>query len=168
MVRFLLLIVVNFALIVGGLTFGGFRLNLSNSQPVGLYREVSGGWDRGDLVFSCLPQKVAAIAVERGYLSTNAVNCGGHTPVLKRVMALPGDRVDIADQVFINGKAVPNSDLQEADSLGRGFEMASSGPVADGQVWLIGNEIRYSWDSRYFGPVHQSLIMAKVRPVWTF
>ena len=168
MVKFLLLIVVNFALIVGGLTFGGFRLNLSNSQPVGLYRKVSGDWNRGDLVFSCLPQTAAAIAVERGYLSTNAVNCGGHTPVLKRVMALPGDRVDIAEQVSINGEAVPNTDLQEADSQGRGFQMATGGQVADGQVWLISNEIKYSWDSRYFGPVDQSLIKAKVRPVWTF
>lgn len=168
MVKFLLLIVVNFALIVGGLTIGGFRLNLSNSQPVGLYREVSGDWNRGDLVFSCLPQTAAAIAVERGYLSTNAVNCGGHTPVLKRVMALPGDQVNIAEQVFINGEAVPNTHLQKADSQGRGFQMATGGQVADGQVWLIGNEIKYSWDSRYFGPVDQSLIMAKVRPVWTF
>jgi len=166
--RFALLIVVNFAAIVVGLTVGGFRLNLSNSQPVGLYREVSGGWDRGDLVFSCLPQEAAAVAVERGYLSTNAVNCGGHTPVLKRVMALPGDRVDIVDQVFINGELIPNTVLLDADSMGRRFEVASGGPVANGQAWLIGNEIKYSWDSRYFGPVDQSLIMAKVEPVWTF
>ncbi len=168
MARFLLLIVANFALIVVGMTVGGFRLNLSNSQPIGLYREVSGQWGRGDLVFSCLPQSAAAIAVERGYLSTNAVNCGGHTPVLKRVMALPGDDVQITNQVWINGEPVPNTALLPADTLGRKFDIASGGQVVDGQVWLIGNEIKYSWDSRYFGPVDQSLIMAKVRPVWTF
>jgi len=168
MLRFLLLIVANFALIVVGLYVGGFRLNLSNSQPVGLYRDVSGEWGRGDLVLSCLPQSEAAIAVERGYLSANAVNCGGHTPVIKRVMAIPGDQVEINDEVWINGQRVPNTELLPSDTQGRQFKVATGGAVADGQVWLIGNEIKYSWDSRYFGPVDQRLIMAKVRPVWTF
>jgi len=137
MLKFLLLIVANFAAIVGAMYVGDLRLNLSNSQPV-------------------------------GYLSANAVNCGGHTPVFKRVMAISGDQVEITDQVWINGDRVPNTELLPTDTLGREFYAATGGSVADGEVWLIGNEIKYSWDSRYFGPVDQHMIIAKVQPVWTF
>jgi len=168
MVRFLLLIVVNFGVIVMGLHVGGFRLNLSDSQPLGLYRDVSGQWGRGDLVFSCLPPSVASVAIERGYLATNRANCNGHTPVIKRVMGLPGDQLDITDQVWINGKPVANTTLLSSDSKGRKFNVADGGVVDQDKVWLIGNLIKYSWDSRYFGAVDQSLILTKVRPIWTF
>ena len=64
----------------------GFRLNLTPSLPLGLYRLAPGPIERGALVATCLPLEMALEGRQRGYLSRGGCP-GGASPVLKRVGA---------------------------------------------------------------------------------
>ncbi|MGJ8530081.1 conjugative transfer signal peptidase TraF [Maritalea sp.] len=164
---FIVMIVSNAALIVALLMLFGVRVNLTPSFPIGLYKKQVGGWDKFDLVMSCIPNESAKLAVERGYLA-NSTNCNGHTPVIKRVMAVEGDYVEVKDMVYVNGTPVKNTTLSKLDSSGRKL-IPAVGELTDSRhVWLLSDHLQASFDSRYFGSVDRSLVMFKVVPIWTF
>ncbi|TIR88264.1 MAG: conjugal transfer protein TraF, partial [Mesorhizobium sp.] len=73
---------------------GGYRLNLTPSEPLGLWRIETLDRDVavGDLVFICPPAAVSFLqARERGYLR-RGLCAGGFAPLIKTVMALPGQQ----------------------------------------------------------------------------
>jgi len=145
------------------------RLNVSPSVPLGFYRIVDEPVARGVLVVACVPAASARLARERGYLAAGSCP-GAAQPVLKRIGAVPGDRVDLGpDGLGVNGTRLPDSAPAASDSRGRRLHHAPWGRtvVAPGEVWLIGVEPSRSWDSRYFGPVPLEHVRA-VRPVVTF
>jgi len=146
--------------------FLGIRLNISPSYPMGLYKEVKGQWGRHDLVLSCLPKDVATMGIDRGYLGLSS-QCNGHTPVIKKVIALAGDTVEIASQMRVNGEVIPNTPVNSADYLGRPLPRADGGTTPDGYVWLLSNHIENSFDSRYYGTIPTSLVQFKLEPLWT-
>ena len=144
------------------------RLNISPSAPLGLYRMVDQPAVRGVLVAACVPPAVTRLARERGYLAGGSCP-GGTQPVLKRIGAVPGDRVDLGpDGLGVNGTRLPDSAPAASDSRGRRLHHAPWGRtvVAPGEVWLMGVGTARSWDSRYFGPVPLDHVHA-VRPVLT-
>ena len=164
---FMVIIVANAALIVGAMMVSGLRINLTPSFPIGFYKVRPERWAKYDLVMSCLPDATARLAIERGYLA-NSSNCGGHTPVIKRVMAVEGDVVEVRDRVYVNGTPVENTQLDGADAQGRALKPAH-GEVTDSRhVWLLSDHYQASFDSRYFGSVDRSLVLFKVVPLWTF
>ena len=163
---FIVIIVANAALIVGAMIVAGVRINLTPSFPIGLYKVRPERWEKYDLVMSCLPADAARLAIERGYLA-NSTNCGGHTPVIKRVMAVEGDVVQIKDRVYINGTPVDNTQLDGFDSQGRALEPAKGELTDSRHVWLLSDHYQASFDSRYFGSVDRSLVLFKVVPLWT-
>lgn len=141
------------ALFVGGwgAKEAGWRVNISGSLPNTLYR-VSDS-DRpavGDYVQFCPPVVVAVLP--------NAVpgepSCNGKVPLLKRVVAIAGDRVEVGDEgVRINGKLLPMSRPKTVTRSGERLPIASGEHVLkDGEIWAAG-EHEDSFDSRYFGPV---------------
>ncbi|MEY9520037.1 hypothetical protein ABIF70_001178 [Bradyrhizobium japonicum] len=76
--------------IAGIAWLGGLRLNLTPSEPLGLWRIVS--FDRqiavGDLVFVCPPAgSISAFGLERGYFRRGSCS-GGAAPLIKTVVAL--------------------------------------------------------------------------------
>ena len=144
----------------------GIRLNISPSYPMGLYKEVKGQWGRHDMVLSCLPKHVAAMGIDRGYLGLSS-QCNGHTPVIKKVIALAGDNVEIDSHMWVNGKAIANTPVNSTDSLGRPLPRADGGTTPDGYVWLLSNHIENSFDSRYFGTIPASMVQFKLEPLWT-
>jgi conjugative transfer signal peptidase TraF len=151
------------------LTLGSVaRLNVSPSAPLGLYRAVDRPVARGDLVVACVPVVAARLARERGYLAGGA--CPGDVqPVLKRVGAIPGDRVEVfPDGVTVNGRRLPGSATAAVDSSGRALPHAPWGATAVGrdEVWLLATDVPRSWDSRYFGPVPLDSVRA-ARPLLT-
>jgi type IV secretory pathway protease TraF len=64
---------------------------------------------------------------------------------------------------------VPTTLPQASDSHGRPLPRLSLGRyvVRGGELWLVGRHT-LSFDSRYFGPVASSGVLAVIRPVWIF
>ncbi|QCM08713.1 conjugative transfer signal peptidase TraF (plasmid) [Agrobacterium tumefaciens] len=148
---------------------GGYRLNLTPSEPLGLWRieKLQRPAAVGDLVFLCPPATaVFAEARVRGYLR-RGLCAGGVAPLIKSVAALPGQRVDISDHVHIDGRSVPASSVSGADGEGRVLLPDSGGVVPPHHLFLH-SPFASSYDSRYFGSVPDSGLLGLARPVFTF
>ncbi|MFJ6328389.1 MULTISPECIES: conjugative transfer signal peptidase TraF [unclassified Rhizobium] len=148
---------------------GGYRLNLTPSEPLGLWRieELQRPVAIGDLVFLC-PSATAVFedARRRGYLR-RGLCAGGVAPLIKTVAALPGQRVDITDHVLVDGRLVPASSVWRTDGEGRTVNPDPGGVVPPHHLFLH-SPFASSYDSRYFGPVPDSDLLGLARPVFTF
>ncbi len=155
-------------LLVGG--YGaGFRINWTPSVALGIWRiaPLHRPVELSDHVFICPPlnQKFAQ-ARERGYLRRGL--CPSWlAPLIKIVVALPGQSVVIGRSVVIDGKELPDSRLQSADGSGRPLIPFAGGIVPQGMLFLH-SPYRGSYDSRYFGPVPASGVLGLAKPVLTF
>ena len=147
----------------------GYRLNLTPSEPLGLWRieELQRPVAIGDLVFLCPPTTaVFAEAWRRGYLRRGLCP-SGFAPLIKTVAALPGQRVEITDHVLIDGRSVPGSSVRGRDGEGRMLSPDPGGVVPPHYLFLH-SSFASSYDSRYFGPVSDSGLLGVARPVFTF
>jgi conjugative transfer signal peptidase TraF len=147
----------------------GLRINLTSSMPLGIYRVVvmhPRSVHMGMLVAVCAPAKAAEVARRRGYLLKGA--CAYETEtLLKKVVAVSGDEVDVtAKGLVVDGRLLPNSAALVADHAARTLAAWPIGRqrVADGMLWVYANH-RRSWDSRYWGPVSVSNVVAVVESV---
>ncbi|EGL62801.1 hypothetical protein AGRO_4503 [Agrobacterium sp. ATCC 31749] len=148
---------------------GGYRLNLTPSEPLGLWRieELQRPVSIGDLVFLCPPATALfEEARRRGYLR-GGLCPSGFAPLIKSVAALPGQRVDITDHVLIDGRQVPASSVWRTDGEGRAIKPDPGGFVPPHHLFLH-SPFASSYDSRYFGPVPISGLLGLARPVLTF
>ena len=147
----------------------GYRLNLTPSEPLGLWRieELQRPVAVGDLVFLCPPTTaVFEEARRRGYLRRGLCP-SGFAPLIKTVAALAGQRVDITDYVLIDGRLVPASSVWRTDGEGRAVNPDPGGVVPPHHLFLH-SPFASSYDSRYFGPVPDSGLLGLARPVLTF
>jgi len=132
------------------------RFNLHpTSAPPGIYLLSDRPPTRGALVTLCLPETLARLGRARGYLTAGPCP-GGVRPVGKRLVALPGDRVEVRGAtVSVNGSPLPGIRRRPRDSAGRFIPSVPEGTyrVAPGTAWLISEFHPRSWDSRYYGPV---------------
>ncbi len=152
----------------------GLRIQHTESLPRGIYRDVSGPEapriGRGVTAVWCLPAPTARWARQQGYL--NRGNCPGRAePLGKVVLATAGDTVDFsAAGVALNGVSVRRTALPTRDLRGRSTPRAHFGRyiLRPGEVWLWSPYTTRSFDSRVFGPLPTSALVAVVRPVWTF
>jgi conjugative transfer signal peptidase TraF len=148
--------------------WGGYRLNMTRSYPLGLWRiEASArGYRAGDVVFICPPSGEAFdLARERGYLPRGLCP-GGTGPLIKEIVAVAGQMVSIGGSVTIDGVALADSIVGQHDVEGRALPPAAGGVVPAGYVFLH-SAFSGSFDSRYFGPVPASGILGLARPVFT-
>ncbi len=148
---------------------GGYRLNLTPSEPLGLWRieELQRPVGIGDLVFLCPPMTATFTeAWRRGYLR-RGLCAGGFAPLIKTVAALPGQRIEITDHVLIDGRSVPASSVSREDGEGRVL-LPDPGGVVPPQHLFLHSSFASSYDSRYFGPVPDSGLLGLARPVFTF
>lgn len=152
-----------------GLNAAGFYPNLTDSMPRGVWRLTGAPIARGRVVLVCPPLVPAVKAAKAaGYLIRGACP-GAVAPLLKPVVAVAGDRVEVsAAGVFVNGRLIANSGLIERDGKGRALPRGQLGShrVPQGRVWLVSSHNRYSFDSRYFGPVPASQVRGVAAPVW--
>lgn len=147
----------------------GLRIQHTASLPVGVYRMVPGTPDRGTIGLWCLPRATAMAGRQRGYLAAGTCD-GGAEPVGKVVLAVAGDTIHYSESgIALNGRAVPNTRPLAYDSRGRPLAHAPFGVyvLPRGAVWLWSPYSSASWDSRYFGPVSRSRLIALATPLWT-
>ena len=148
---------------------GGLRINTTPSEPLGLWRIVplTRSVLPGETVFVCPPENTAMrVARQRGYLRPGLCP-GGFGPLIKTVIAVAGQRVDVTDRVAIDGVPIPGSRIIKKDAQGRSLRPDQSGMVRPGEVYLH-SDFMGSWDSRYFGPVPVSGVLGLAQEVLTY
>jgi conjugative transfer signal peptidase TraF len=146
----------------------GFRINHTPSLSVGLWRiaQPHGSIERGQIVNFCPPDTAFfRVALERGWIGRGRCP-GGWEPLLKPVIAIPGDRIALsATGITVNGRAIPGSARMPLDA---GEIPAGSYSLKAAEVWVISTSHPRSLDSRYFGAIAQSRIEGIARPVWVW
>ena len=154
---------------IAAATVGGYRLNLTPSEPLGLCRieKLNRPVKAGDLVFICLPATAPfEEARRRGYLRRGLCP-GGLAPLIKTVAGLPGEHVEIIDHVVIDGRSLAASVVRKTDGEGRTITPYPGGIVPPRHLYLH-SSFASSYDSRYFGPVPDSGLLGLARPILTF
>lgn len=149
--------------------FGGIRINFTPSEPLGLWRILPLDRDPvvGDMVFVCLPRSALVDeARARGYLH-RGLCVSGYAPLIKTVVAVAGQQVEIVQTVRIDGEEISHSVLAGLDGMGRPLIPARSGRIPSGYVFLH-SPYPGSWDSRYFGSVPASSVLGLASEVLTF
>jgi conjugative transfer signal peptidase TraF len=147
----------------------GLRVNLTASEPRGVYLTTHRPWQRGSFVIFWLPPQLSTIALQSGYALAGK-HAGAAMEGLKRVAALLGDTVAVEPKgVIVNGVLWPDSKPLTHDSRGHQIRHYPFGVyrVRRGEVWLLSNSPR-GWDSRYFGPLPLANVVASAEPLLTF
>ncbi|WP_029006233.1 S26 family signal peptidase [Azorhizobium doebereinerae] len=135
--------------------------NVSASVPVGLYSvEPADHLEVTDLVAVMPLPQLAAFLIGRGYI-------GEGTPLLKRVMGLPGQEVcRLGDAITVDG--VPLGEALRRDHMGRDLPVwQGCRRVEPGYLFLMNPDVGDSLDGRYFGPILASTVIGRAMPVLT-
>lgn len=129
--------------------------NASPSVEIGLYWAFYRRPEFGELALVRLPDAIAQIADQRGYLPRSAL-------LIKPVAGTVGDRVcRFGADVFVRSQLVARA-ATENESL----------PAWHGCRTLKGSELFLladhpsSFDSRYFGPLHAKHVIGTAVPIW--
>ncbi|MEJ2631545.1 MAG: S26 family signal peptidase [Acidihalobacter sp.] len=147
--------------------FAGYRLNLSPSEPVGVWRVRAGAAAVGDYAYFCPP-----VALKRYPFLFKGGCPGGSMPFLKKLAAGPGALIrETAAGVWIDGKRLPAS-RPRIVSLGSDPVLLphwrGAVRLQAGQFWAYGSgDPAQSFDSRYWGPLSATRIEGVAWPVWT-
>ncbi|GKS77408.1 S26 family signal peptidase [Acidovorax sp. SUPP950] len=115
----------------------------------------------GSIVLARLPDAVAAMAAQRGYLPAGV-------PILKRIGAAASQSVCVRDQVVrIDGVVVATARLH--DGAHRTLTpWAQCRDLDENELFLLSDTNPASFDSRYFGPIDASAVLGIATPVWTW
>jgi signal peptidase I len=125
--------------------------------------------ERGDIVVFRDPaepdiEQSIPEAVVRSVLEAVGVRTRGRDDLIKRVIGLPGESVEIqGNHVVIDGSPISEPYLSESVS------MADEGPFVVGanEVFVMGDNRQFSFDSRRFGPIaYDDLIGRAFITIW--
>lgn len=133
--------------------------NASASAPVGLYAVApDAALARGDMVIAWAPPAPRRLAAERHYLPSNV-------PLVKRVAALPGDRIcATGPDIWVENTRV--AERRARDAAGRPMPWwHGCGTLKQGALLLL-IDASASFDGRYFGPSRASDVVGKATPLW--
>ncbi|UPJ48464.1 S26 family signal peptidase [Bradyrhizobium sp. 200] len=135
--------------------------NASKSVPIGLYQlQPVGRLAVTELVAVRPPEPLATFLDLNGYLPIGV-------PMLKRVLALPGQTV-CRKGLTISVNAVDMGEALARDSRGRPTPVWQGCRVVGAdQLFLMNWQSEDSLDGRYFGLVPHSSVIGKAVPVWT-
>ena len=127
----------------------GVHINLTPSMPDTFY--LAGKGERNSIVTFCSP--IPNKALPRGHCPD------GSMPLLKQVVAIAGDTVQVTENaVIVNGTALPSSAPLRYGSSGHALPVVRGiFTIQPGQVWAVGQHPN-SFDSRYLGSIFLSSI----------
>ena len=144
-----------------GETTPAYIWNASKSVPIGLYQLQSAGrLAVTELVAVRPPEPLATFLDLNGYLPIGV-------PMLKRVLALPGQTVCRKGQT-ISVDAIDMGDALPRDKRGRPLPVWQGCRVVGAdELFLMNWQSEDSLDGRYFGLFPTSSVIGKALPVWT-
>lgn len=144
----------------------GVCINITPSMPKGIYIRDTRHIHRGDIVALCLADPYKTLGLTKSYIEKGH-RCQGADPLIKAVIAMPGDDVVLTDQCIRVNKTIYPYQTFYLDSLRRNLAVYPRGKYSHVQgYWVIGTHSPYSWDSRYFGEIRVHQILYKLRPLW--
>lgn len=119
--------------------------------------------ERGDIVVFRDPaepeiEESIPEAVIRSVLEAIGIRTRGRDDLIKRVIGLPGETVTVSDDtVFIDGVAIAEPYLDED------VVMPDAGPFEVGadQVFVMGDNREFSFDSRRFGTIEYDALVGR-------
>lgn len=168
--RILLTLAVLCAVVLPIAYASGWRVNVSNSYPPGLYRLTTdhAPLHTGDMVLFCPPDGPAMqLALSRDYIKPGTCK-GGFSPVIKKIMAVAGDRISLDEVIRINDVPMPDYRVLQTDSHHRPLPHLESLTIPSGSVFLLSDHRPVdSFDSRYYGAVPVRQIQGHIHPVLT-
>ena len=135
--------------------------NASESVPAGLYLiQPTGRLFVTELVAVEPPEALATFLADGQFLPPGI-------PMLKRVLALPGQTV-CRDHLTITVDKILAGEAREHDGRGRPLPVwQGCHVVAESEVFLMNWQSADSLDGRYFGVLPASAIIGRARPLWT-
>jgi conjugative transfer signal peptidase TraF len=135
--------------------------NASASVPIGLYTmHPAHKLNITELVVVRPPADLARYLAERRYLPEGV-------PMLKRVLALPGQTVCRSDRtITVDGIAM--GDALARDTRGRPLPVwQGCQRIPENRVFLMNWQSADSFDGRYFGLLSRATVLGRADPVWT-
>ena len=147
------------------LCYTNLLINVTPSIPYGIYLKSSDKISIDDYVSFCLASGFQELGLKRGYLEPGGA-CNGSTSLVKKVIALPYDKVTLSEsQIIVSGKVLPYVTTSH-DSLQRNLTAYPAGTYTDDCYWVVGDyDVKHSWDSRYYGCIQPQQIISKVKPI---
>jgi signal peptidase I len=144
-------VLVRYALVAAALYVVFFNLSVvrGNSMSPGIHD--------GDRIL-VEPWSYLLGGIERGDVVVLRYPLDPSVDYIKRVIGLPGDLVTLAGgHVWVNGELLEEPYIQETDR-----DAYLSTRVADGQVFVLGDNRPRSSDSREFGQVPENYVRGRV------
>ena len=149
----------------------GYRINLSESYPIGIYKSIPKKTiEYGDFVMFCPKDSpLMQEALKRNYI-LNGTCDGGYYPLLKKVVGLQGDKVKIKEYVYINGEKQKKSKLYKKDPKGNLLPRSKENNITieKGYMFLLSDYHELSFDSRYIGAVERNRTISLMQPYYLF
>ena len=164
----LLATAITFISTIGIAGIAGVRWNPTASVRTGLYVITNDA--NAPLIAFCPTGEAATEAIARGYRPRGLQCPDKYAALLKPVAARAGDTVEVSQNgIRVNGKLLPNTTAFKIDAKKRPMPVWPSGTyiVQPGTVWVLSTYNRYSYDSRYYGPIQLSTVITHAKPFWT-
>lgn len=147
----------------------GFRVNMTDSIPIGIYRMTGIKNLKNAFVIFCPEDKpVFQQARNRGYIDSGLCH-GGYGYLMKKIVAVKGDKISVTDKgIFVNHQLIPFSKPISTDGMNRPLPQwrARDYQLKEDEILTMTSQSEWSFDSRYYGPVHTGQIKGMITPVW--
>ena len=158
LIMVLLTVLMNLVMLMIG--WMGYWTNITDSMPVGVYKETEEKITKNSYVLLCKEDSFLQRAKSEGECDD------GHKPLLKSVVAVGGDVVTVSDGgVFVNYRKLKNSERL------KNIRVQAKNIVdytLQNDEFLVMGRSPFSWDSRYFGIVRGNEFISQVVPVFLF
>jgi conjugative transfer signal peptidase TraF len=164
----LLATAITFISTIGIAGIAGVRWNPTASVRTGLYVITNDA--NAPLVAFCPTGEAATEAIARGYRPRGLQCPDKYAALLKPVAARAGDTVEVSQNgISVNGRLLPNTASFKTDVKKRPMHVWPNGTyiVQPGTVWVLSTYNKYSYDSRYYGPIQLSTVITHAKPLWT-
>ncbi|HCD9498739.1 conjugative transfer signal peptidase TraF [Legionella pneumophila] len=149
----------------------GFRINTTDSIPIGLYRMTADKNLKNAYVIFCPDDRaVFQQALKRGYINSGLCP-DGYGYLMKKVVATTGDKLTVNNKgVFVNDRLIPYSQHQLKDALNRSLPQwqAKNYQLNDDEVMTMTDQNQWSFDGRYYGPIKSGQIKGMLTPIWVY
>lgn len=150
----------------------GIVFNYTHSAPFGLYREQfdteAAIHSPAPYVFFCPDRRWPSMKDEPNYRDPMRTCPDGFSPLIKPVVAWPGDLVSVSiTGISVNGRLLTNSAPISRDTKGKQLRAFAAGEYRVGphELWVISSFSPRSFDSRYFGPIPLKSVHSWLRPL---